>query len=241
INKGVKCVIPERIMSIESTSTFFDLFDLTMMGQYDDREVKVSIRQEKSEGWKKVDKGLDGDLKILEVLGFMQVKFCLVSDTNLDTTVSTQNRPNAFDILMTNSRQLLLPQLILEVLSLNRILKKYSDYLITTTANINELHYSNESAQNPGNNSTMYQVSACEPHQLKDEYTQLDDTIKVIIWERLTTYGEFKKKVTPAVLRLLHFDLTGNAAVTSDAVSRDVEERLKLMLTLADPNIIFDL
>ncbi|CAG8607329.1 5784_t:CDS:2, partial [Gigaspora rosea] len=432
VNKGVKCVIPERIMSIESTSTFFDLFNLTTMGQYDDREVKVSIRREKSEGWKEVDKGLDGDLKMLEVLGFMQVKFCLVFDTNLDTTVSTQNRPDAFDILMNNSRQLLLPQrctehnnyhrlyneiielfeaqkvgwtcgshdtlgkefvnrltsalwyidphistlrarsyhlpvlftqlktyqngksydefyytshhkkrqlsqqrlahlsssleisisqpwassdrwcqVMPEVLSLIEILKKYSYYLITTTASMNELHYSNESARSPGNNSTMYQVSACEPHQLKDEYTQLDDllseksfyehveiqqylpndaidrykfmkelqltypigiyriqeseisnnkqdeTLKARmlakIHEELPRYFtrqmrknvlnkySYIQKVTPAVLRMLHFDLTGNAAVTSDAVSRDVEERLRLMLTLADPNIIFDL
>ena len=40
---------------------------------------------------------------------------------------------------------------------------------------------------------------------------------------------------------MLHFDLTGNAAVTSDVISRDVEERLRLMLTLSDPSIIFDL
>ena len=40
---------------------------------------------------------------------------------------------------------------------------------------------------------------------------------------------------------MLHFDLTGDAAVTSDAISRDIEERLRLMLTLADPAIIFDL
>ena len=40
---------------------------------------------------------------------------------------------------------------------------------------------------------------------------------------------------------MLHFDLTGNAAVTSDAISHDVEERLRSMLTLADPAIIFDL
>ncbi|RIB08543.1 hypothetical protein C2G38_2211423 [Gigaspora rosea] len=394
--------------------------------------VKVSIRREKSEGWKEVDKGLDGDLKMLEVLGFMQVKFCLVFDTNLDTTFSTQNRPDAFDILMNNSRQLLLPQrctehnnyhrlyneiielfeaqkvgwtcgshdtlgkefvnrltsalwyidphistlrarsyhlpvlftqlktyqngksydefyytshhkkrqlsqqrlahlsssleisisqpwaisdrwcqVIPEVLSLIEILKKYSYYLITTTASMNELHYSNESARSPGNNSTMYQVSACEPHQLKDEYTQLDDllseksfyehveiqqylpndaidrykfmkelqltypigiyriqeseisnnkqdeTLKARmlakIHEELPRYFtrqmrknvlnkySYIQKVTPAVLRMLHFDLTGNAAVTSDAVSRDVEEILRLMLTLAYPNIIFDL
>ena len=40
---------------------------------------------------------------------------------------------------------------------------------------------------------------------------------------------------------MLYFDLTGDASVTSNAISRDVEERLRLMLTLADPAIIFDL
>ena len=49
------------------------------------------------------------------------------------------------------------------------------------------------------------------------------------------------KKVSPAILRILYFDLTGDASVTSNAISRDVEERLRLMLTLEDPNIIFDL
>jgi hypothetical protein len=38
---------------------------------------------------------------------------------------------------------------------------------------------------------------------------------------------------------MLYFDFTGDASVTSNAISRDVEERLRLMLTLA--NIIFDL
>jgi hypothetical protein len=40
---------------------------------------------------------------------------------------------------------------------------------------------------------------------------------------------------------MLHFDLTGNAAVSSNSISRDVEERLRLMLTLADSTIISDL
>jgi len=40
---------------------------------------------------------------------------------------------------------------------------------------------------------------------------------------------------------MLYFDLTGDASVTSNAISREVEERLRLMLTLADPDIIFDL
>ena len=40
---------------------------------------------------------------------------------------------------------------------------------------------------------------------------------------------------------MLYFDLTGDASVTSNAISRDVEERLRLMLTLADPAIMIDL
>ena len=43
------------------------------------------------------------------------------------------------------------------------------------------------------------------------------------------------------MLRMLYFDLTGNAAVASNAISREIEERLHLMLALEDPSIIFDL
>ncbi|CAG8505300.1 11145_t:CDS:2 [Gigaspora margarita] len=399
VNKGPKSIIPERIMSIESESNqFFDLFDAVTLGQYEDREVKVFIRREKSEGWREVDNGLNGNLKMLEVLGFMQVKFCLIPIINVNASGSTQNEHDAFSILMRNSKKPLLPQCCTErktfiihlasalwyidphlstlsahgrsynefyytgrhkkvplsqqklahlsnsleisisqpwasnnrwsqvmpaVLSLIKILKKYSDYLITTNASMNELHHSNESARSPENNSTMYRVNACEPYQLKDEYIQLDDllfeksvyehveiqqylpnnatdryrfmkevqltfpigvyryyqgnylgTINYIwripeneesndetlkarmlakIHEELPRYftRQIKKnvlekysyiqKVTLAVLQILHFDLTGNAAVTSNAISRDVEERLQLMLLLADPNIIFDL
>jgi hypothetical protein len=49
------------------------------------------------------------------------------------------------------------------------------------------------------------------------------------------------KTVTPAILRMLYFDLTGDAAVTSNIISRKIEERLRLMLALEDPSIIFDL
>ncbi|CAB4376372.1 unnamed protein product [Rhizophagus irregularis] len=51
----------------------------------------------------------------------------------------------------------------------------------------------------------------------------------------------YVKKISPAILRMLYFDFTGDASVTSNAISREVEERLRLMLTLADPDIIFDL
>src|SRR6266498_3744042 len=99
VNENIKCVIPERVVSIESTNNqFSDLFDAMTLGQYDNREVKVFIRREKSESWREVDNGLRGNLKMLEVLGFLQIKFCLI-ESNLNTQdipVPTQNRLNAF-------------------------------------------------------------------------------------------------------------------------------------------------
>ena len=40
---------------------------------------------------------------------------------------------------------------------------------------------------------------------------------------------------------MLYFDLTSDAAITLNTISCEIEERLRLMLTLADPIIIFDL
>ncbi|GBB89256.1 hypothetical protein RclHR1_15940005 [Rhizophagus clarus] len=40
---------------------------------------------------------------------------------------------------------------------------------------------------------------------------------------------------------MLYFDLTGDASVTSNTISCEVKEKLRLILTLADPDIIFDL
>ncbi|PKK55784.1 hypothetical protein RhiirC2_831214 [Rhizophagus irregularis] len=112
VNEGLKTVIPERIMSIEAAYQFYDLFEVITLGQYCDREVQIFVRREKSETWKEVDNGLNGDLKMLETLGFMQVKF-LVVDTNSviqDIPAPTQSRLNAFKILMDNSCKPLLPQ-----------------------------------------------------------------------------------------------------------------------------------
>ena len=85
VNESIKCIIPEHVVSIEVTNNqFSNLFDAIMLEQYSNKEVKVFIRQEKFESWWEVDNGLKGDLIILEVLGFLQVKFCLI-ESNLDT------------------------------------------------------------------------------------------------------------------------------------------------------------
>ena len=50
VNESTKCVISEHVVSIESTDNQFkDLFDAITSGQYNDREVQVFVRREKSE------------------------------------------------------------------------------------------------------------------------------------------------------------------------------------------------
>lgn len=125
VTENVKCIIPERIISINPTNKkFCDLFNAITLEQYDQHEyneVKVFIRREKLEGWKEVDNRLEGDLKMLEVLGFLQVKFCLVSNINSDMDIPTQEKLNAFSILMNNSYQPLLPQKCTEYNNCNRL------------------------------------------------------------------------------------------------------------------------
>src|SRR5581483_10639015 len=113
VNESIKCIVPEHVVSIESTNNqFSDLFDAVTSGEYGDREARVFIRREKSENWKEVDNGLKGNLEMLEVLSFLQVKFSIVEKINSDTPALIQNTNtlNAFNVLMNNSRQLLLPQ-----------------------------------------------------------------------------------------------------------------------------------
>ncbi|CAG8811491.1 38971_t:CDS:10, partial [Gigaspora margarita] len=79
------------------SNQFLDLFDAITLEQYDNREVKVFIRKKKSKGWQEVDNGLS------------------------DTLDSTQDGPNAFSILIVNSRLPLLPQSCTEYNSYNRL------------------------------------------------------------------------------------------------------------------------
>ncbi|CAI2170548.1 7046_t:CDS:2 [Funneliformis geosporum] len=104
VNKSIKCVIPEHAVSIESTANkFSDLFGTVTARQYDNREV------------------LNSDLKMLEVFGFLQIRFCLIININSDTSASTQSKPNAFSILNKNSRQTLLSQYCIEYNNYNQL------------------------------------------------------------------------------------------------------------------------
>ena len=43
------------------------------------------------------------------------------------------------------------------------------------------------------------------------------------------------------MLRILYYDLTGDAFITSNSICKEIEDRLQIMLILEDPSIIVDL
>ncbi|GBC24914.1 hypothetical protein GLOIN_2v1501821 [Rhizophagus irregularis DAOM 181602=DAOM 197198] len=43
------------------------------------------------------------------------------------------------------------------------------------------------------------------------------------------------------ILRMLYRDLTGDASLANDQISKEMEEILRLMMSLEDPSIIIDL
>ncbi|CAG8514940.1 862_t:CDS:2 [Racocetra fulgida] len=222
VNEGVKCIIPERIMSIESTYKFFELFDLTMLGQYNDRERNsydrlyneiIKLFKVQHVGWvgglhKTIGKAfvnrlasalwyvdphlstLSARLYHLPAL-FTQLKTYQDSKSYNEYYHTSHHKKNLLSqqklAHLSSSLKISISQpwassnrwnqVMPAVLSFIEILKKYSNYLIATTSSMNELHYSNESAHSPGNNSTMYRVSACKLHKLKDNYVQLDDLL----------------------------------------------------------------
>ena len=49
------------------------------------------------------------------------------------------------------------------------------------------------------------------------------------------------KTITLEILRVLYYDLMGDIAIANDTISKELEERLKMMLLLEDPSIIVDM
>ncbi|CAB4431622.1 unnamed protein product [Rhizophagus irregularis] len=61
------------------------------------------------------------------------------------------------------------------ILTLVENLKKYGEYLTTIAISITQHHHRDESARNPKNDCTMYQIDACKHNNFKDDYVQLND------------------------------------------------------------------
>ena len=89
-----------------------------------------------------------------------------------------------------------------EILSLVEILRKYSEYLVTTTASMSKLHHSDESARNPENSSTMYRIPACKYDGLHVNYIQLNDAL---LEEPVYRYIDIQPYLPIDIMKWYHF------------------------------------
>ncbi|PKC68805.1 hypothetical protein RhiirA1_506188 [Rhizophagus irregularis] len=78
------------------------------------------------------------------------------------------------------------------------------------------------------------ELSIEQPWASDDKW--MDFIIQVL--KILKKYIIYLREVTPAVLRTLYFDLTGDASAINNEISKEIEERLRIMIQLEDPSIL---
>ncbi|GBC20094.2 hypothetical protein GLOIN_2v1781559 [Rhizophagus irregularis DAOM 181602=DAOM 197198] len=78
------------------------------------------------------------------------------------------------------------------------------------------------------------ELSIEQPWASDDKW--MDFIIQVL--KILKKYIIYLREVTPAVLRTLYFDLTGDASAINNEISKEIEERLHIMIQLEDPSIL---
>src|SRR3954447_5954826 len=112
VTEGVRCVLPEQIITITENTQFAELYEIFTFGQFNNQGVEVYVHQNKIEKWIKICDGLRGDLNIMKVLGYNHVKFALLIESTIEPPepLESPRFPDAFNIMMRNARQLKLPQ-----------------------------------------------------------------------------------------------------------------------------------
>ena len=88
-------MIQPRIKEVNEESLFFEIFDSVTSGVYIGKAVKVSVCANDTDPWKPVEEGLDGQVMLIKMLKFSQVKFMLDSEETTHTLTSSPNLPNA--------------------------------------------------------------------------------------------------------------------------------------------------
>ncbi|CAG8604645.1 19131_t:CDS:2, partial [Racocetra fulgida] len=126
--------------------------------------------------------------------------------------------------------------IINEVFILISSMRKYANNLEQINQAMKEIHLSDTPARQPANDlkTTQARVIASIQGRLPQYFSRQ-------MQKNVVKKYSLIRNVTPAFLRVLYHDLTGDAATTSNEISKELEERLCLMLAIEDPSIICDL
>ncbi|PKC57243.1 hypothetical protein RhiirA1_472800 [Rhizophagus irregularis] len=71
--------------------------------------------------------------------------------------------------------------------------------------------------------------------------TRINDTIPIYCTRQMRKNYSLIRNLSKPVLRMLYHDLTGDASLSNDQISKEIEERLRFIILLEDPSIIIDL
>ena len=105
--KEAKTIVSDKIVKVLLTDCcqFHNMFNIATNNQFKNLGgIQVFLRKP-PEKWVYVEEGLQGDVSMLFELNFTHIKFILEA-----TETAVQERPNAFDLIMSISQRICLPE-----------------------------------------------------------------------------------------------------------------------------------
>src|SRR2546429_7992944 len=108
VQRNGKLIVKESATSIELPGTLADLFlAATSFSELPPINIQVCFQAHGSLQWHEIKMGIEEDLELLACLHAYHIQFSL-NDNNILLS-SDENRPNALEILMQNSKKIHLP------------------------------------------------------------------------------------------------------------------------------------
>ncbi|RGB32826.1 hypothetical protein C1646_762410 [Rhizophagus diaphanus] len=205
--------------------------------------------------WVEVSDGLNSNLKIMEVLGYNHNKKAGWKG-GIHQTLRKEFVERVANALCEWDN------IIPDIIALIDMMRKYSEHLVKSNTLMVAIHHNDDSARNPANNSHMFRVLGCKEDDLDDQYRELNDAILQRVDACLLINAEKKYFFRYAqgnylgaityIWKIPESEITDEfqdetqkvrmlANIHEGLPNREIEERLRLMLALEDPSIIFDL
>ncbi|CAG8461157.1 11023_t:CDS:2 [Racocetra fulgida] len=125
-------------------------------------------------------------------------------------------------------------QFVTASLELCSVARAYANYLKTVNQHVQKIQSASSPARSPENDSTLEMRPSCLFNDIQEIYVPVAEQIRVT--------DEYEKiYICEGVLRHLYHNLTGDSSAFDNARSEQVDQRIKMVLELGNPEIIIDL
>ncbi|PKC07404.1 hypothetical protein RhiirA5_418246 [Rhizophagus irregularis] len=143
-------------------------------------------------------------------------------------------------------------EVVSNVFEVTTMMKKYSDHLEATNNNMKRIHESKNPARELSSNCNIRLISI-HVGEIDERYSGLDSDLKnkELFGLYQHSHGKYLRTLnfiwrapdteTDEEKCMLYRNLTGDASLANDQISKEMKERLRPMMSLGDPSIIIDL